>query len=141
MIHATDSVCPKCHHSMPGALAPALFVQQPARACPQCLGIGTVAAFDPQLIAPDDKLSLAQGVLAPLSQPTTMERLKKPLEALGKRHGFTLDTPLKDFSEEAFKALFHGEPGGVTRNGSLRRNYLGGTSLNRETPDRRRARL
>lgn len=78
----------------------------------------------------DDKLSLAQGVLAPLSQPTTMERLKKPLEALGKRHGFTLDTPLKDFSEEAFKALFHGEPGGVTRNGSLRRNYLGGTSLN-----------
>ncbi len=133
VIHATDSVCPKCHHSMP-APSPQLFsFNSPQGACPQCLGIGTVAAFDPQLIAPDDKLSLAQGVLAPLSQPTTMERLKKPLEALGKRHGFTLDTPLKDFSEEAFKALFHGEPGGVTRNGSLRRNYLGGTSLNRET--------
>ncbi|MDE7011992.1 MAG: excinuclease ABC subunit UvrA, partial [Mailhella sp.] len=37
----------------------------------------------------------------------------------------------KDFSEEAKKALFHGEAGGVNRTGSLRRNFMGGTSLNR----------
>ncbi|MCH5277945.1 MAG: excinuclease ABC subunit UvrA [Desulfovibrionaceae bacterium] len=135
LIHATDSVCPKCHQSMPPP-SPQLFsFNSPQGACPQCLGIGSVAAFDPGLIAPDDSLSLARGALAPLSQPTTMERLKKPLEALGKRHGFTLSTPLRDFSDEAKKALFHGEPGGITRNGSLRRNYLGGTSLNRETRD------
>lgn len=133
IVHATDSACPKCHHSMP-APSPQLFsFNSPQGACPQCLGIGTVATFDPQLIAPDTKLSLRQGALAPLSQPTTMERLTKPLEALGKRHGFTLDTPLKDLSEDAHKALFVGEPGGISRNGSLRRNFMGGTSLNRDS--------
>jgi len=133
VIHATDSACPHCHISVPTP-SPQLFsFNSPQGACPQCLGIGTVATFDPQLIAPDTSLSLREGALAPLSQPSTLERLAKPLTALGKRHGFTLDTPLKDFSEDALKALFHGEAGGVNRNGSLRRNYLGGTSLNRET--------
>ena len=133
LVHATDSVCPKCHLSLPTPTPQLFSFNSPQGACPQCLGIGTVATFDPGLIAPDDGMSLAQGAIAPLSQPTTLERLKKPLAALGKRHGFTLDTPLKDFSAEAYRALFHGEAGGVMRDGSLRRNYLGGTSLNRDT--------
>lgn len=133
IIHSTDSACPRCHHSMP-APSPQLFsFNGPQGACPQCSGIGTVATFDPQLIAPDQNLSLRQGAIAPLSQPSTMSRLEKALTALGKRHKFTLDTPLKDFSEEAFRALFHGEPGGINRTGSLRRNFMGGTSLNNET--------
>ena len=104
VIHSTDSACPKCHHSMP-APSPQLFsFNGPQGACPQCSGIGTVATFDPQLIAPDQNLSLRQGAIAPLSQPSTMARLEKALIALGKRHRFTLDTPLKDLSETAFKA-------------------------------------
>lgn len=133
IIHSTDSVCPKCHSSMP-LPSPQLFsFNSPQGACPQCAGIGTVAAFDPQLIAPDESLSLNDGALAALSQPQTWAMIKNPLLSLGKRHKFTLDTPLKDFSEEARKALFHGEAGSINRSGSLRRNFMGGTSLNRET--------
>ena len=131
IVHSTDSVCPSCHSTMPIS-SPQLFsFNSPQGACPQCAGIGTVATFDPQLIAPDDKLSLKEGVLAPLSQPTTWDRMKKPLEALGKRHKFTIDTPLSEFSKSAKEALFHGEAGGTTS--GLRRNFMGGTSLNRET--------
>jgi len=133
IMHSTDSVCPSCHSSMPTP-SPQLFsFNSPQGACPQCAGIGTVATFDPQLIAPDDKLSLREGVLAPLSQPTAWERMAKALEALGKRHKFTIDTPLNKFSKNAKEALFHGEAGGVNRTGSLRRNFMGGTSLNHET--------
>ncbi len=129
LVYSTNSVCPTCHLSLPTP-SPQLFsFNGPQGACPQCSGIGTVATFDPQLIAPDFSLSLAEGVIAPLSQPYTMARLAKPLEALGKRHGFTLDTPLAEFSESAFNALFHGEASAHT--GSLRRNFMGGTSLNR----------
>ena len=131
VIHSTDSVCPKCHTSMP-VPSPQLFsFNSPQGACPQCAGIGTVATFDAQLIAPDESLSLAEGALAPFSGKYTWSQIEKPLEELGKRHGFTLDTPLKDFSENAKKALFHGEAGGINRTGSLRRNFMGGTSLNR----------
>lgn len=135
IIHSTDSVCPKCHTSMPSP-SPQLFsFNSPQGACPQCAGIGTVATFDPQLIAPDENLSLEQGVLAPFSSKHTWAQIEKPLEELGKRYGFTLKTPLKDFSEEAKKALFHGEAGGINRTGSLRRNFMGGTSLNRDTQE------
>lgn len=131
VIHSINSVCPKCHTSMP-VPSPQLFsFNSPQGACPQCAGIGTVAAFDAELIAPDQSLSLAEGALAPFSSKYTWSQIEKPLQELGKRHGFTLDTPLKDLSEEAKKALFHGEAGGVNRTGSLRRNFMGGTSLNR----------
>lgn len=131
VIHSINSVCPKCHTSMP-VPSPQLFsFNSPQGACPQCAGIGTVATFDAELIAPDQSLSLAEGALAPFSSKYTWSQIEKPLQELGKRHGFTLDTPLKDFSEEAKKALFHGEAGGVNRTGSLRRNFMGGTSLNR----------
>lgn len=131
VVHSTDSVCPKCHTTMP-VPSPQLFsFNSPQGACPQCAGIGTVATFDSQLIAPDESLSLAEGALAPFSSPYTWKQIEKPLAELGRRHGFTLNTPLKDFSEEAKKALFHGEAGGVNRTGSLRRNFMGGTSLNR----------
>lgn len=133
ILHSTDSVCPSCHSSMPKP-SPQLFsFNSPQGACPQCAGIGTVATFDPQLIAPNEDLSLHEGALAPLSQPATWARIAKPLEELGKRHKFTINTPLNKLSENAKKALFHGEAGGVNRTGSLRRNFMGGTSLNRET--------
>ena len=133
IVHSTDSVCPKCHTSMP-APSPQLFsFNSPQGACPQCAGIGTVATFDAGLIAPDESLSLAEGALAPFSSRHIWAQLEKPLEELGKRRGFTLNTPLREFSEEAKKALFHGEAGGVNRTGSLRRNFMGGTSLNRDS--------
>ena len=61
-----------------------------------------------------------------------MAKVGKAMEALCERQGVSMDTPLKDFPEKVRKALFYGEPGGATRTGSLRRNYLGGTSLSRE---------
>ena len=132
VVHSTDSVCNKCKVSAP-VPSPQLFsFNSPQGACPQCLGIGTVVAFDEGLIAPDETLSLKKGALAPFASPYFMAKVGKALEALCERQGVTMDTPLQDFSEKARKALFYGEPGGATRTGSLRRNYLGGTSLSRE---------
>ncbi|MBQ4615287.1 MAG: excinuclease ABC subunit UvrA [Mailhella sp.] len=132
VIHSTDSVCNKCKVSAP-VPSPQLFsFNSPQGACPQCLGIGTVVAFDEGLIAPDESLSLRKGALAPFSSPYFMAKVGKAMEALCERQGVSMDTPLSEFSEKARKALFYGEPGGATRTGSLRRNYLGGTSLSRE---------
>ncbi|MBP3730456.1 MAG: excinuclease ABC subunit A, partial [Mailhella sp.] len=132
-VYSTENVCPKCHFSAP-APSPQLFsFNSPQGACPQCLGIGTVVAFDQGLIVPDEKLSLRQGALAPFSSPYFMAKYGKAMAALCERQGVTMDTPLKDFHDKARKALFNGEPGGITRTGSLRRNYLGGTALNRDS--------
>ncbi len=130
IVHSTSSVCPKCHISLPTLSPQLMSFNSPQGWCPQCSGIGTVVTFDAELIAPNRDLSLREGALAPLSQPSTIERLLPAMQALGKRHKFTVDTPLKDLSESAWKALFHGEPGGKTRSGALKRTGFG---FNRST--------
>ncbi len=37
----------------------------PYGACPECSGLGTHQEFDPQLVMPDERLSLEEGAIAP----------------------------------------------------------------------------
>lgn len=128
-LHATESVCPTCKISLP-APSPQLFsFNSPQGACPRCAGLGTVEYFEPMLIAPNRGLSLNTKAILPWANPKTFARYEDALAALGKRHGFTLSTPLSDYSNEALHALFYGEetvPQKTSKSG-LRRNRLGGS--------------
>lgn len=128
-ILSTLSACPDCRISMP-APTPQLFsFNSPQGACPRCVGLGTTDYFEPRLIAPNHGLGLKNGALIPWAQPHVFERYADNLEALGKRHNFTLTTPLSEYSEAALSALFYGEDEhGQPLHGStgLRRNWMGG---------------
>ncbi|MEF2230590.1 MAG: excinuclease ABC subunit UvrA [Pseudodesulfovibrio sp.] len=107
---STLSTCPECKISMP-RLTPQLFsFNSPQGACPTCNGIGAVEYFEPDLIAPNKGLSLNEGGIIPWKNATRQRQYGPGLAKLGKRHGFTLDTPLADFPAEAWNALFHGDP-------------------------------
>lgn len=128
-ILSTLSACTKCGISLPSP-SPQLFsFNSPQGACPRCVGLGTTDYFEPHLIAPNHGLSLKKGALIPWSAERVFSRYQKSLEALGERHGFTLETPLSDFSEAALTALFygedeHGKP--LSTSLGLRRNWMGG---------------
>lgn len=128
-ILSTTSACPDCRVSLPPP-SPQLFsFNGPQGACPRCVGLGSIDYFEPRLIAPNKGLSLLKGALLPWARQKTLERHKEALSALANRHGFTLDMPLQDFSEEALSALFYGEDAqGKPLSGSpgLRRNWMGG---------------
>ena len=47
----------------------------PFGACPQCTGIGTELEVDPDLLVPDEELSLRQGAIAPWAQGQKMNCL------------------------------------------------------------------
>ena len=105
----TASVCPHCRISLP-ALTPQLFsFNSPQGACPQCSGIGSVDYFEPNLLAPNKGRSLEQGAVIPWKNPRALERYRADLVKLGKAHGFTMATPLAEFSPEAYDALFFGD--------------------------------
>jgi len=107
---STDAVCPKCSLSLPKP-SPQLFsFNSPQGACTHCSGLGSVEYYEPALLAPNGGLSLRQGGILPW-KGRAFERFAADLGALGKRHGFTVDTPLQDFTAEARQALFHGSEG------------------------------
>ena len=128
-VYSTTASCPTCHIAMP-APSPQLFsFNTPSGACPRCVGLGTVDYFEPRLIVPNRGLSLRGGALLPWASRRGLGEHVKPLAALGARHGFTLDTPLADFTADALAALFYGEDAdGRPARGSagLRRNWMGG---------------
>jgi len=106
---STESVCPQCRISLP-APSPQLFsFNSPQGACPRCSGIGSVEYFEPNLLAPNKGLSLSQGAVLPWKRPRVLQRHKPGLEKLGRVFGFDMDTPLKEFSDSALHALFHGD--------------------------------
>jgi len=107
---STLSTCPSCKISMP-RLTPQLFsFNSPQGACPTCNGIGTVEYFEPDLIAPNKGLSLDAGGIIPWKSAYRQEQYGPKLKALGRLHGFDQDTPLSDFSPEAWDDLFYGNP-------------------------------
>ena len=94
-----------------GELEPRMFsFNNPYGACPKCMGLGAVRRVSPEKIIPHPELSLLHGAIAVNGfKSLGPESWSGPLvAAVGERHGFTMDTPLEDFSPEAKKALLYG---------------------------------
>lgn len=94
-------------------LAPRMFsFNNPFGACPKCTGLGTFMRVDPDLILPNKDLSIHQGAIKASGWYWAEGSISDSCyQALGKRYGFTLDTPIKEFSKEALDALLYGTKG------------------------------
>ncbi len=95
-------------------LTPRMFsFNNPYGACPTCTGLGIQMKIDPDRIIPNRSLSIKEGAIQASgwgnAEPGTISRMY--YDALGKKYGFTIETPLKDFSEEAMDALLYGTKG------------------------------
>lgn len=88
---------------------PILFsFNNPAGACKGCNGLGVKLEFDPNLIVPDSKLTLADGAIAPISEGRIHHYLSI-FNALGERYGFTINDPFHKISTEGQQALLYGD--------------------------------
>ena len=96
----------------------------PYGACPKCNGLGEIAVVDKEKLIPNPNLSLRKGGLAPTGEYKAGGWIFKQLEAIGLKYGFTLDTPLKDFSDEALDVILYG----TNETFDVKRETLGITS-------------
>ena len=126
LLFSEHFACVYCGVSL-GEIEPRTFsFNSPHGACPECTGLGIKLEIDPDLIIPDKKLSLSQSAIRPWQwQSWYFHRL----ESLAQRHGFSLDTPVKDFSEHQLNVLLFGEGGEAyryrNRFGRVREYYNG----------------
>lgn len=79
----------------------------PQGACPECNGLGTVAEVDLRKIIPDNKISIKNGGIEPLGKYKN-SLIFWQIEAIGRKYGFTISTPVKDIPEEAVKIILYG---------------------------------
>lgn len=100
------NACPTCGISIP-ELQPRLFsFNNPYGACMECSGLGKKMEFDLSTIIPDESKSYNEGALL-LYTPGNNWNTKR-FEALAASYNFSLDTPIKDLTEEQKNALFYG---------------------------------
>ena len=96
----------------------------PYGACPKCNGLGEIAGVDKEKLIPNPNLSLRKGGLAPAGEYKAGSWIFRQLEAIGLKYGYTLDTPMKDISEEALDAILYG----TNETFEVKREALGITS-------------
>ncbi|WP_159805311.1 excinuclease ABC subunit UvrA [Cellulomonas citrea] len=100
--------CPNDHVLTLDEIEPRTFsFNAPYGACPECTGIGSRLEVDPDLVVPDDELSLGQGAIAPWAQ-TSSEYFERVLSALAQDLEFSMDTPWRALPQRAKDAVLHG---------------------------------
>jgi excinuclease ABC subunit A len=89
-------------------IEPRLFsFNSPHGACPACDGLGTESFFDPQLVVPQDDLSLKDGAIQPWTGAQS-PYYTQTLESLARHFRFAMTTPWRDIPEAVRRQILHG---------------------------------
>ena len=94
-------------------IEPRLFsFNAPQGACPACDGLGEKLLFDPELVVPNENLSIKKGAVVPWakSNPPSPYYMQV-LGSLAREFGFSLDTPWNDLAQEVHDIILYGTKG------------------------------
>ncbi|MGC0271411.1 excinuclease ABC subunit UvrA [Pseudactinotalea sp. Z1739] len=101
--------CPNDHPLTLDEIEPRTFsFNAPYGACPECTGIGTRLEVDPDLVIPDEDLTLAEGAVAPWTTGSAAY-FERVLGALGEELEFSMDVPWRALPKRAREAILHGK--------------------------------
>jgi excinuclease ABC subunit A len=112
-LFSQNYACEECGVSLP-ELSPRLFsFNNPYGACPTCAGLGSQLVPDVDLVIPDRNVSIIEGGITASGwvnvKNDSISRMY--FEALGKKYGFFLNTPIKDLPPQAMDAILYGTKG------------------------------
>ena len=110
MLFSQNYACPDCGISIE-ELTPRMFsFNNPYGACPTCSGLGTLLKVDPDLVIPDQKLSLAQGCVNVMGWNSGSKGTIAAMyfDALTKHYGVSMKTPYDELPKEVQNAILYG---------------------------------
>ena len=112
MLFSQNYACPD-HGVSIEELAPRMFsFNNPFGACPKCTGLGVYLKVDPALVLPNKSLSIQDGAIKASGWYYAEGGIAQMYyEALAKRYGFSLDTPVGELPEEIIDILMYGNNG------------------------------
>ena len=110
ILFSCNYACPDCGFSFP-EITPRMFsFNNPMGACPSCLGIGFLMKMDEDLIIPDKKKTLYDGVKA--FGASTMKRgdtmAKMYFESIGNHYGVDIKKPISKLPRAFLEKILYG---------------------------------
>lgn len=112
-LYSLNYACPE-HGISFDELTPRMFsFNNPFGACKKCSGLGVFMKISEKSVIPDPSLSIRKGGIRAHGWNSVGEGSIAGMyyTALGKKYGFTLDTPIKDMSKSAVDAILYGTKG------------------------------
>ncbi len=110
MTFSEHLACTHCGISF-DELAPRNFsFNSPYGACERCDGLGTRFEVDPELVVPNDDLSISEGAIAAWAGFRS-HYFERVLESVAAEQKFSLDTPWKKLKKSAKNAVLYGTGG------------------------------
>ena len=113
ILFSQNYACEDCGISIE-ELSPRMFsFNNPFGACPTCTGLGSQLKVDPDLIIPNKELSILDGAITASGwnniKGDSISRMY--FDALSKKYGFKLTTPVKDLPKEIMDVILYGTKG------------------------------
>ncbi len=110
MILSQKFACPQGHSVSISELDPRDFsFNSPHGACPDCKGLGTKLTIEPDLVIPNQRLTLAEGAVRPWSKTTSrLSWYMRVLNAVAEEYGFSVDVPVKDLPKKFIDIILYG---------------------------------
>ncbi len=104
--------CPDGHMQL-SELDPRDFsFNSPHGACPECKGLGSKLTVEPDLVIPNQRLTLAEGAVRPWSKTTSrLSWYGRILHAVAGEYGFSVNMPVKDLPKKFLDVVLYGTGG------------------------------
>ncbi len=106
-------------------LTPRMFsFNSPYGACPKCHGLGMIESIDPDLVIPNESLSLKDNAISPWQRrgKALAYHFNAMLEGLAEKFGFSMHTSIKKMPKAVRKAILYG-----TGNEKIKVRYFHGS--------------
>ncbi len=111
-LHFSQSFsCPDCGISIDEIEPRSFSFNNPFGACPVCFGLGYKMEFDPELLIPDESLSILEGAITAMGWQSCTDPSSYTyaiLKALSKEYKFDLATPYEKLSDSVKELLMYG---------------------------------
>ncbi len=110
--------CPYCNISLDEIEPRSFSFNNPFGACPVCKGLGFKMEFSPELMIPDENMSINEGAIVVMGWQSANQSgsfTNATLRALADHYGFSLDTPFKDYPQRIKDMLIYGTGGEIVK--------------------------
>jgi len=107
LFFSEKAACARCGISYPEFTPASFSFNSPQGACPTCGGLGSITAFDPELIVPNQELSLREGAVLPWAGRNSVHFIDF-IDALAMHYHADIYTPYKDLPEEFKRTILYG---------------------------------